>query len=40
LCNTWGDAWPPIVWMPYHMLDTLLASGDADACVVKDRATR
>lgn len=39
LSNTWGDGWPPLVWMPYTTMDWLFARS-ADACVIQDLATR
>jgi hypothetical protein len=39
LCNTWGRAWPPLVWMPYSTM-TRLFGQNADACVVTDRPSR
>lgn len=39
LCNTWGTAWPSIVWVAYETVAGLLADG-GDACVLYDLATR
>lgn len=39
LSNTWGSAWPPLVWVPYVTVGQLLARG-GDACVITDRASR
>ena len=39
LSNTWGTAWPPLVWVPYTTVTQLLAAG-GDACVLYDLPTR
>jgi hypothetical protein len=39
LANTWGKAWPSLVWMPYSTMTRLFAR-DADACVISDRPSR
>lgn len=39
LSNTWGNAWPALVWAPYATVTQLLAQG-GDACVVTDLPTR
>lgn len=39
LSNTWGSAWPKLVWMPYAAMTSLFTTG-ADACVITDLATR
>ncbi len=36
LCNTWGDEYPWLVWLPYASLERLLAE-DGEAGVVVDR---
>lgn len=37
--NTWGDAWPPLVWIAYTDIDALFTLG-ADCCVLRDLASR
>lgn len=39
LRNTWGKAWPPLVWLAYEDMATLFAYG-ADACILQDAASR
>jgi hypothetical protein len=39
LSNTWGSAWPSLVWLPYTTMTQLFAAG-ADACVIQDLVTR
>jgi hypothetical protein len=39
LSNTWGSLFPVRVWVAYETIDTLLGN-QADACVIKDLATR
>lgn len=37
--NTWGDAWPPLVWISYSIMNVMFARG-ADACILRDLPTR
>jgi len=39
LSNTWGTAWPALVWVSYATVQQLLAQG-GDACAVIDLPTR
>jgi len=39
LSNTWGAAWPDLVWVSYATVTSLLDAG-GDACVITDLATR
>jgi hypothetical protein len=36
LCNTWGDSWPFIVWLPYKAFERLMRE-DGEAGIVTDR---
>lgn len=39
LRNTWGNLFPPLVWVAYSTIQQLFGNG-ADCCVLRDLATR